>query len=671
MKHRIGMLFLVILAFFAYMIWYLINVQNICNRKVMAIEESLMELSEPGAAIALLSVFAAVLLAVSGFRYLHSKTETDFYHSLPVKRRTLLYVTVTNDLFAFLACLALLIIFKCAVVAAVGHFNARAGVNAVLSFICCALIYAMFYLLMVLAMILTGHTFVGVLSFGVLQGYAPLVLRGLYPALASVFFRTYYADAAWGRGFYYFSPTSLSVILLSDAPDWTWKNHFVVFAAIVLWILGLAVLDYVLFERRASEMAGKALAFPKMAPVVRILLVIPIAIYTGLYLYSASFGASRLWIIAGIIIGGFLSHGIIECIYRFDVKGLLSCKRQMAACIGAALAVTGIFWADLTGFDAFVPGKEEAASVLVEEGYVSDDDFWGEKRKGISGGEMEGVLEILADAAGQNDKNSEDYRSEEEDRSDYTYYTVRYRMKNGREKVRMYGLDEELKDRLLGELFGIQKYREDRYPLYTADWSRVTAAEVFDVCGGKKLGMTEGQRKELFQTFLEELSGLTYEEAKTTPPIGRLDISYQAGSAPNRSDYFNPFPVTADRREAVDSYYIYPSFEKTIRYLKEELNTDLRTSLEDVKINKLSFWRYKDGDEDVYNVTDQEFIKSIQGSLVSSELLEGNLCYYSLDDSGFGITADLVSDEGEREVAFYTDEETGKRIENYLETDDE
>lgn len=86
-KHRIGMMLLVLLFFFGYMIWYLISVQNICSRQGEEIGKHLTELSEPGMGFGIIVLISAVLLAVSGFRCLHSRTEIDFYYSLPVRRR--------------------------------------------------------------------------------------------------------------------------------------------------------------------------------------------------------------------------------------------------------------------------------------------------------------------------------------------------------------------------------------------------------------------------------------------------------------------------------------------------------------------------------------------------------------------------------------------------------
>jgi len=667
-KHRIGMMLLVLLFFFGYMIWYLISVQNICSRQGEEIGKHLTELSEPGMGFGIIVLISAVLLAVSGFRCLHSRTEIDFYYSLPVRRRLFFYITGTNDLVLFGTAVLVLMLFKCVAVAAVGHFTMTIGRNAVWSFGCYLIVFAAVYLTMALAMILTGHTFVGVLAFAALVIYSPVMLRFLYPGLATIFFKTY-SEPLRGGVFDYFSPAALAVKLLSDAGPWDWKAHLLPFAALGVWVAVLLAADFILYEKRASEMAGRAVAFPKICPAVRILLVIPIALYTGMALYTASFSSFHFWIVAGIIIGGFLSHGLIECIYRFDVKGMLCCKKQMAASIVAALGIAGFFWMDLSGYDTYIPKKKDVQALFIDSGYSYTGAFWGKERKGISGEVMEEALTILADVVMQNDENAKAYASDDVDSSGYEAYTVKYRLKNGREKRREYVLSQELEDRLLGQIFGTREYKEDHYSLYTADWSRVTDVGVVDFQGSRYLHLTKEQRNRLFEIYLEELSGLTYDTAKSTLPVGRLAVSHteKTGDDMNPESSQGIFGTYSSYSyEIEDSYYLYPTFEKTIQYIENELKTDVQTSMEEAQIKKLTVWKYTDSGKE-YSITDPEFIRSIQSSLISSELLEGiGDYYYPLDNYSLDIIATAASEEGNRDLTVYTDADTVQKIKTFL-----
>ena len=153
-------------------------------------------------------------------------------------------------------------------------------------------------------------------------------------------------------------------------------------------------------------MAGKAMAFPKTKPFIRILIVVPMAIYTGMMLYTLSISIRKEWIIIGIVIGAALFHGIIECIYRFDVRGLWAYKKQMFFSMGAALLIVGFFWLDFLGYDSYLPEKTQLSSILIDIPGTGPG-FWGKERKGISGDDLDSVLLVLDKAVKNNDKNLE------------------------------------------------------------------------------------------------------------------------------------------------------------------------------------------------------------------------------------------------------------------------
>lgn len=661
MKHRMGTILAVGFLFFAYFIAYLLSVQNICSQyhKEMNIRKDITALAEPKMSVGVIMIIAAIFLAVSGFRYLHVKKEIDFYHSLPIRRKTQLYIIMTNDLLIITVYLLLLLCAQCVIALAAGYFSEIFGIHMVWSFICYLLVFAASYLTMVLAMILTGQTFVGLLGFGVLATYIPYTLNHLYPYLASVFFRTYCSDAEWNTVLNYFSPVSLAGKLLIDYPGWTWKSHTAALAAACIWIAVMSVIVFILFEKRPSETAGKAMAFPKANGILRVLFVIPVSIYVGLYLYAASFSSEKGWIIVGVILGGFLSHGVIECIYRFDIRGLLACKKQMALSVAAALAFIGLFWADVFGYDGYIPEKEKTDSILIDQDFIDDNAFWGKERKGISGDVKDEVLDILADAAAENDKHAEDYYGEGK-RSEYAVYIIRYRLKNGRESKRSYIFDSELKDRLMRQVFDTREYREDQYSLYTGDLSRVTNIELRHFMEDIELKMTKEQRAELLRIYLEEFQELDYNMVRTAIPFGRIAVSCAGDS---RSD---PSGVVVCSGIS-DSYYIYPSFKHTVEYLENLCKEKILLSFEEISVTGLEVREYDEESqhEGYYEIKDKEFIQSVQGKFFGGAVQEGGENLYPLDTT-LDIIAIIATENGDEQITVYTDPETGNKIKNHI-----
>lgn len=404
-------------------------------------------------------------------------------------------------------------------------------------------------------------------------------------------------------------------------------------------------------------MAGKAMAFPKANGIFRILLVIPASIYVGLYLYSASFSSVRGWIIAGVLIGGFLSHGVIECIYRLDIRGLLACKKQMVLSVAAALFIVGLFWADVSGYDEYLPEKDETDAVLIDEGFIYNESFWGKERKGISGEVKDEVLDILADVVKENDKNYETYHRNDYN-SDYSLYIIRYRLKNGREKSRSYILDRGLKDRLMGQVFSSREYREDRYSLYTGYWPQVRNVELYSLTGSMSLKTSEEQREELFRIYLEEFDGLDYDTARTTIPAGRLVLDCAGGE---REDIGNSYGIVSCGVDMED-YYIYPSFKNTIRYLEELTGERLPLSYEEIQVTKLDIWQYnEEGPAEEYTIGDEKFIESVKGKFAGSDVgAEFYPLYTSVD-----INITFTTENGSEQINVLADEKTAEQIKKY------
>lgn len=656
-KHRIGMIFITLFFFFLSMLAFLMAVQNQCSQiKPEMIMKGITGLSRPEFGMGVLSMGAAVLLAVSSFRYLHSRTEIDFYHSLPIRRREILYIFLTNDIALFVGPLAIVTVFRCAVTAAVGYLSRDFLEGSFWSILCYTAIFSVTYLTMSLAMLMTGNTFIGLLGFCVFAGYSPVVLCMLYPSLASTFFITYCDTGTNFEIYSYFSPASLANLLLTTKDAWKWEEHIVHFAVIGAWVVFLLIINYILFERRASEMAGKAMAFPRWNPVIRFLLVVPGAIYVGLGLYAVSFTSFKPWIIAGVIIGGFFVHGVIECIYRFDVRGLWSNKRQMLASIAFAFLIVAFFWMDLSGFDKYLPKEEELDSVVVESPYSMDGSFWGKQRKGLTGDTMKETLRVLGKVTEENSKNKDilDSGTTEESRG-FSNYQFSYRLKNGRVEKREYILSPELQDEIMEQVFDTMEYKKDTYSLYTADWSLVTNVEIsYPVCT-ETLDMTKEQRSELFRIYLEEFSALDYKTVKETLPFGQLMISHRF--SPSGNYYYDSSAETSE------SYNIYPSFKKTIRYLREELKVDVKTSMKDIPITSMTVSRYAEGSDDweSFDIYDEEFIDSIKERLSYGD----HLWLYGMEqaaDTSVDLTVTVKTESGEGSYGVYTDSETVEKI---------
>lgn len=642
MRHHLAVLLLTCFCFLMHILAFVIRIQNLTGDtelKYKEVVESVVLWAQPGYVQAFFVIVLAVILAMSGLSYLHSRTKTDFYHSLPIKRENLFAVIALNGLLIFVLPFLVTCLAETAIAGITGFLTVTFVKNVVASILCYVLVFMLSYLTAALAMIMTGNLIVGLLGFCVFAGYAPILLKNIFPCLANVFLDTYINTMAARDGFDYFSPISLAAWVTAANTGWTLKEHIVPLTVLLVEIILLLLLCQKLFKIRPSEAAGKAMAFPKLNPIIRILLVIPMALYTGVYCYSMVMNEYKIWLVIGVAIGAFVFHGLIECIYQFDIHGLLSYKKQMGICMAICFIIVGFFYTDAFGYDKYVPDPDKTQAILVEPQIFSDraEAYWGEEQEGVSGQQMEDVMGLLK-------KKVESLETSDEEYEDFV--TVTYMMKNGRRIKRQYTMTMEEENEIMNQMLASRDYKKDLFSLYTADWSKITQIMWDNQIDFTTLKLTQEEQEQFLATYLEELDTLTFKEMIETVATSEFCVSHENG----KMDEY---------------YYIYPSFEKTIAFLKEK-GCDADLSIKDMNIVSLDIIQYGDsGSETVYPVTDQAVIASVKDKLNISGFCGNVYRVYNGNNLNVELSAHIMTKYGgSQEVYVFTDDETLKILED-------
>ena len=331
--------------------------------------------------IAFLMITAAVVIGVSSFAYLHNKKKVDFYHSIPVRREALFGVQFSGGIFIVGAAYGLNLLLLTGVAMSYGVpagriLGAMAGGWALNM-----LYYALMYSTAVAAMMMTGNIVVGVLGTGVFFFLLPGIMLLLCWYCGTFFVTT--ARYLWSSdqspfmwGVRYLSPFSVYI------NSFGWKmnelsKHVPELICTVLAFLAVTTLDLGLYRKRPSEAAGKAMAFKKSMPPIRILLVLGIGLAGGMFFWSLQ---SRLrWGLFGTIVSVVLTHCIVEIIYHFDFKKMFSHRLQLGLCLAAGILVFLSFRYDWYGYDSYIPSKEKVVSasldISVDSRWLSDKTF--------------------------------------------------------------------------------------------------------------------------------------------------------------------------------------------------------------------------------------------------------------------------------------------------------
>ena len=545
--------------------------------------------SMKGGALAFMLTIAAVVLAASGFAYLHSKKKTDFYHSLPIRREMLYAVTCLNGfLYMAVAYLGFLTIAAVMIRVKGVPFDWGSLYLASVEHLC---FFALVYMTAILSMLLTGNLVVGLLGTGVLFSWGPVICMTI-SAYFSEYFTTFYGDDSFLLALSErTSPVAWYVkACMSSQPGR--MALWAMLAAAVLFLLGM-----LLYRRRPSEAAGHAMAFPITEPIIRFLIAVPSSLLLGAMFHSMMYEDG--WTVFGLVCGLLLVSCIIEIIYHFDFKSLFAHKRQLLVSAVFVGVVFAIFRFDLFGYDRYLPATEKLASggiysdlldpdatsqyhstveytegwygvtfdampssTLADEMQISDDQ------------ELELLHTIAAqgvhDAAQARDRflrgGGRSYDVEEGDEA-FRNVTIAWHLRNGRTVYRSYRVNVSGVRAALEAVYNLDAYKTAMYPVLslTADDVAGINYKEEDECSHVKLSGAD-VKAALLAAYQEELKALTSETRAHEMPIAEIQFKTNEQQA-----LIQKLRDEGGNYTLFNHYYyypIYPSFTKTIALLR-------------------------------------------------------------------------------------------------------
>jgi ABC-2 type transport system permease protein len=512
-----------------------------------------------------ISILLGVLCGLQGFSYLFSQEKTDFYFSLPVKRRTLFFSAYLNGflifaipcIFARLACL----VIKDPALSGESISSTMTGI--LVSFVG----YLLIYNITILSVLLTGNIVIAVGLLAFFFFYMTVTFGFVIQMYGKMFFQTFY-QIDWLDGMkLYFSPLSLYEKMAGigeftlDGEKWSLAAHLpYLLAALGMGALLLLVLQF-LFYRRPAEASGKPIAFTGAQPVIRMLFVIPLGLISG-YFFRLCGGdeSSFLWVTAGILAGVFTFHGLAEVIFQFRFRGMITHQKQMLLTAALCILIAGSFYLDVWKYDSYLPRNEEVLSVSLSvkgvddkeaaEGYaVTDDrtDPMAESRMRhmeLTGENKKAALQWIQ-------KLSEGIQAKGET---FTYVTAAYHMKNGGDIYRQYPVMDQGLLTAFSPIYESEEYKNGTVSLLSYGTEDIENGYEFVWSNGADSltpDLTLEEKEELFERYRKELKGLTMEEAMRETPLGILTFSKEGGANGG-------------------SAYLYPSFTKTIGFLKDK-----------------------------------------------------------------------------------------------------
>jgi|GEM_PF-5208718 len=420
----------------------------------------------------ILSVLLAVVTALVLFHYANKKKQVDFFHAQPIKRSLLFWSNYLAGLILFFVPYLFF--------GAIGTFLAFCRLSAVrvsldlplvlIAFGLTCLCFWVFYSISVLACTLCGNAAVALLVTAAFFFYLPAI-ASCAEAIIRLFYVTLYNSSYYYGShidFRYF-PLIHFFELTTDSYDgfvsWGWIVFYAIFA------LATAGVAYLAHCKRSSEAAGQAIAFRAFRPVLKFMLVLVLALASGLMFYSIGnsyFG----WMAFGIIVLGFLAHGILNTILHFDLKAFVKgWKSLLIFYLVLALGFGGLTMS-ANSFNTAVIYEEEVASFSIDNLYTNINWYSTDGSSNMMETTLSAPENIKAAVALQN--FAADYikdkwvrfaplmhyyaYNENEATNRPHLFSVVFRSENGREFARTYSIPQNEFFRLTGPILSSGEY---------------------------------------------------------------------------------------------------------------------------------------------------------------------------------------------------------------------
>lgn len=510
-----------------------------------------------------ISSLMAVLCAFQGFSYLFSETQCDFYYTLPLKRSRLLIAGYLNGLLiGLLPCI--IGRFTCLVIE--GSFSSSARYYTGMGMLVSVIGFLLIYHMALVIQFLSGRVLVAIAAMLLTLAYGPVTFGFIIRKYSTLFFDTYYREDFIDTLAVYTSPYTLyqafaGVQESSGSDDWTLSAHTGPLTAAVLFLIVLFFLAAVLFQKRPAENCGKVLTFPKAEFPLKSILTIPAALLCGCYFMGLSLDAhSFVWLVIGIIFSAFTIHGLLEIFFRFDIRGMISKKRQMLFISVFSLLIASSFYFDWWRYDSYTPAIENVAAIAVSPSGL-DDNSW-QSEDIIDSFPISDITDSRLNTmrlTGDNKQIALDWleslhrrflTDSAEDRTPLSYAAAAYILENGKTVYRKYPIYDTIALDEFASVYDMEEYKTGTNSLASHE---TTGRQHFVWSNGLEtyhLDLSYEENEALLSAYKEDLAGLSLDTLKQELPVGKLSLSY--------GNYGGG-----------DSGLLYPCFTHTLDLLEE------------------------------------------------------------------------------------------------------
>lgn len=576
-----------------------------------------------------LLAFAAVAIALFVFSYLYMKSAVDLYHSAPISRKKLYVTKYLTGIVPVVLIQLICGLFSTAVLAGKGYLTNGIGGHLWVSTLVSIVIFALFYNVTIIAIMLTGNVVVGF--------FGTVALLFFVPAFEMVL-RQYYASCL--QTYYYNSPVRHEILyalikpirIFNVAPV-SGDFNTAAFVAIVIETVAFAIIGYFLYKVRPSEATGKSLCYNIIKPIVRVLLLVLAMLAFSMMVFAISSGLDVVWYWLVFVIVGLVAYALLEFVFELDFRGLLKNVWQFGAAFVIAAVISLIFQYDVFNYDRFLPKDDEVESISVKIDnveqqisrfeladevnskweYVYDDSDYFKKYlidNNADGLEL-GKCGIVALNPTRNafKRNRDMYFGEEPydpSAEKNNSYVICYHLKNGKDVYRSYNASINETYEATAHIYESSAFKNYKYQV--DDFKATGAIKRIDAYNGLSDLVFTSQDVEtdrFLAAYSQDLENRKFDDLKEIPYI-------YLSTYDNKTYY-----------DLMYGYCIYPSDKNTLAYLKEAgVDMDkIEGKIPYDEITKVTVYDYDNFDEET-GMTEETVLDPEKDKATIQKLME-------------------------------------------------
>jgi len=551
---------------------------------------------EGGATVFLLTV-GAVLCAAEGFSWIYSRRKTDMYLSQPLTAGRRFLMIYINGILIYFVPYILSLFLAVLVIAGTGAASAALFVNILFTLPTALIYFLAIYNMVLIAMMISGRR--GMAGFFILMFFLyEAVLRAMLESYAVSYFSTYAARYSIKR---FITPVFRLIESLEECTFFpeagrvTVENvmeHLVrpmlpgVFSLLLEAALFGGIACYC-YKKRPMEAVSQAVAFPEARGPVKALLMVLSGLLGGACFCDVADNDAFYVAVPGLVLGILFCQAIMEIVYESDLRAFMRHKKSFAAGAAATVCLYLFFALDVSGYDTWVPDQEQVESAAIEIGFGNrycftyvdekDDVTWDEQYglKTMELTDVSGVLSLARDGMGKG--------APAQDPKTQLSCSVKYKLKNGREKYRDFHIDYEKEKTVLDILFANKEYKEGTNQVLMPQMDRIfEKSRAYYDNGLQTTEIVDKNALALMRAYQADVREMSFTDVKEAVPCGILQLRYK----------------TEKTGECVLEYPVFPSYTRTVEYLREK-NVELYLYINPKAVERIELKYYQDGEDRV------------------------------------------------------------------------